>query len=373
MKFTKTWKRFWTLNRHHAAGFTLVELIVVIAILAILAGIAIPAYSGYINKAKEAGDYTLLSAINTAFAAACLEEGNSFGPGEVTIDGYQNGNDAEITVSENSEAFAAYMAGNLATNFEVIDNLWYDGTAFISESMEPHDYNGTTVYIPSSVKNALQGSSFVNLGGAGLANSVGDLTGMVTGDYEDFDTMAQSLFGEENGVETAVNMILKYTGDESVLAQGEDESDEAYQDRMQDMLANSIVLDVANTTTTMDKESLTNYLNGGNLTSGNEGLAQAALAYGMYTAYLNSGKAPEGSTLDITSMQAALGDKDSGFNAWLKDDPQAQEDMDAYLGALDVISDNTNNTDLTAGVVVNGFNSADNAELAELLTELLGK
>ena len=51
-------------------GFTLVELIVVIAILAILAGIAIPAYSGYITKAQEAGDTQIISAVNTAIQAA---------------------------------------------------------------------------------------------------------------------------------------------------------------------------------------------------------------------------------------------------------------------------------------------------------------
>lgn len=47
-------------------GITLVELIVVIAILGILAGIAIPVYSGYINKAKEATDIQQMDAIKTA-------------------------------------------------------------------------------------------------------------------------------------------------------------------------------------------------------------------------------------------------------------------------------------------------------------------
>ena len=44
-------------------GFTLVELIVVIAILAILAAVAVPAYNGYITKAQEAADITVLDAV----------------------------------------------------------------------------------------------------------------------------------------------------------------------------------------------------------------------------------------------------------------------------------------------------------------------
>ena len=51
-------------------GFTLVELIVVIAILAILAGVALPAYSGYITKAKDAAAITELDAVATAVQAA---------------------------------------------------------------------------------------------------------------------------------------------------------------------------------------------------------------------------------------------------------------------------------------------------------------
>ena len=60
MNMNKLWKRFWTLNRNHAGGFTLVELIVVIAILAILAGVAVPAYSGYVTKANMAADEALI-------------------------------------------------------------------------------------------------------------------------------------------------------------------------------------------------------------------------------------------------------------------------------------------------------------------------
>ena len=55
-------------------GFTLVELIVVIAILAILAAVAIPAYSGYITKAQEANDMTLLDSVKTATVFAVMEK-----------------------------------------------------------------------------------------------------------------------------------------------------------------------------------------------------------------------------------------------------------------------------------------------------------
>jgi len=94
-------------------GFTLVELIVVIAILAILAGVAIPAYSGYIEKANDASVITELDAIQTAVQGANATAG-SITKINLSADG------KEITVTANP----ATLAETFATDF----NTYYGGT-----------------------------------------------------------------------------------------------------------------------------------------------------------------------------------------------------------------------------------------------------
>ena len=65
---------FEKLQNRKNDGFTLVELIVVIAILAILAGVAVPAYSGYVEKANMAADQQLVSDVKNALALQYYSE-----------------------------------------------------------------------------------------------------------------------------------------------------------------------------------------------------------------------------------------------------------------------------------------------------------
>ena len=58
-----------------AEGFTLVELIVVIAILGVLAAVAVPAYSGYLEKANASADTQITAAVKTAADAALATKG----------------------------------------------------------------------------------------------------------------------------------------------------------------------------------------------------------------------------------------------------------------------------------------------------------
>ena len=68
-------KKFIKKLAKKAEGFTLVELVVVIAILGILAGVAVPAYSGYLEKANKAKDEQVVSYANTVMQSAFASEG----------------------------------------------------------------------------------------------------------------------------------------------------------------------------------------------------------------------------------------------------------------------------------------------------------
>ena len=55
-------------------GFTLAELLIVVAIIAVLVAIAIPLFTGQLEKAREAAD---IANIRAAYAEACVSALNS--------------------------------------------------------------------------------------------------------------------------------------------------------------------------------------------------------------------------------------------------------------------------------------------------------
>ena len=104
-------------------GFTLVELIVVIAILAILAGVAVPAYSGYIYKAKEASDMTQLDSMKTAIAFAVAEKDPAATINSATVKFTDGDKDLEAIVVDvtESEGVADITSVNIAPLYGASD------------------------------------------------------------------------------------------------------------------------------------------------------------------------------------------------------------------------------------------------------------
>lgn len=56
-------------------GFTLIELLIVLIIIGVLATLAIPQYTGYVEKARAAEALSMIGALKTAEAAYKLESG----------------------------------------------------------------------------------------------------------------------------------------------------------------------------------------------------------------------------------------------------------------------------------------------------------
>lgn len=74
----------WRKNR--TRGFTLVELMIVIVIMVILATMAVPAFSGYLKKARSARYLSACRAVYTAVEAGLeLQEAVWQGPGSMKI------------------------------------------------------------------------------------------------------------------------------------------------------------------------------------------------------------------------------------------------------------------------------------------------
>lgn len=381
MKMSKKWSHFWKIQKHNAGGFTLVELIVVIAILAILAGVAIPAYSGYIEKANEAEDQQLLAAINTAFAAACAMNGE---------DNYRRTDNPTIAIGDEG----AVAVNALTTGSEKIDAsfaTFFEGGKFkntgalrydpaIGGFYDPNVRGGTGAY--QELFNSLKEKY-----GEEIANKVMNTSlGKIGTDV---------LFVQMNGaMDLADELNLHTLTGEPFLAAyyeylgfdpADYESDEAAQEAWDAKLAalgvddetastHAIALYAAQNSTNLSTSDLTQWLGSNKTTEDFKAspnantLAEAAAIYGMYLSYSKetTGAVPEGNTLEI--MTKAL--QDGGFKTWVgSEESSAQKELDAYKTYMNIINDAAKDETARNEILANGFT---NPELEDLVKDLMG-
>lgn len=374
-------------------GFTLVELIVVIAILAILAGVAVPAYSGYINKANEAADNQLLSAVNTAFAAACIENGvapNTVTAANIAVTNKKIGAVSGVSATTGTPAnvpasFATYFtAGNPDATFKVFAALVYDPAThnFVGDAtMVKVSYAGSTIYLPQSTIDKMKDSTFGTIGSESLLNQIGTVTGVAT---EMADSLS-AVFSDPNFTEFAMGAMGATTEEEfnaktgalidKLIAQGK-----TPEEAMAQVQANAAVLYASKHAVEYTDQQITDLFAGGsagvkeNLKGADtaNGMAQAALIYGMYTAYANSSEYGNPDLQEKADDPLAVlnaMDNDDNFKAYINS-AQGKTDLEAYQNALGVIVDSTaNNEEATSDLMINGFN---NDELKGIIGGLMG-
>ena len=103
------------------SGFTLVELMITVAILAVLAAVAIPAYSNYINRAKQADAIIGLKAAQMA-QEQYFSENNAYSSTIDILPGFADSGSADNKYAKGEYSLAVASAG---TNFEV-EATWVD-------------------------------------------------------------------------------------------------------------------------------------------------------------------------------------------------------------------------------------------------------
>ena len=102
-------------TRKQNKGFTLAELLIVIAIIAILTAIAVPQFSKYLERAREARDLANIMAVYEAFQIAVMDP-------KVDV----NGAGSEAMNPEDGSPITYYSAGYLQSIGPTLKNAFAD-------------------------------------------------------------------------------------------------------------------------------------------------------------------------------------------------------------------------------------------------------
>lgn len=329
------------------AGFTLVELIVVIAIIGILAGVGTVGYGGYIKRTNEGLDETLYK--NILYAGEIGKYENPGVTGRV------------IVTKTDAHVEAVGTSGDATVVEKWMKNAFGEGWQNTVKYRTDKYANGTcgTIILPameitldSTHKTLLENFRKSNLDGhekelADTCNAISTL--FATNDYIN---LAKTAIGQEE-----LTKILNKIG----VPKNQQDDLTKLDKETKTKLANEIVLHVAGNASGMKsnlqtyltklKEDGTGPLNLATVTGSDYG-SNVALALGVAAGYLNSNYAdPElqqayksnpqevlmGFVTKFDSMPEAEQKK---YHDYVNDNSKgAEADMNAYLSALQIISE----------------------------------
>ena len=378
MNMKKKMKAFFTLKRRANDGFTLVELIVVIAILAILGGVAVPAYSGYVKKAERANDEALLAEINTAFASACLINGqDNIGRTDVVAELSNKKFNYTEPFKPNFDAFYEGTG-----EFKVFTGIYYDWQTglFAEGNRQMVELGGKKFYVDQASIDAFSGSIYgkeidamqaqLNSLAKAFGEFVGEGTNLTPFFGKEFNDFVEGLPADQKG-----NAAVLYVAQKS---------------------AGMSALEVGQLFTTayssMDKNGITNPTMGDLLKAfpageGQDSLTNVALMYGAVAGFVNSGACSDPQFADsvknvdsgddlinVFMTLAKSGDK-NGWDSYLgtkegnvltKPSETFTTDINGLLGALDAV-----NT-VSPGIDIGTEGVWESKEVDDLLNSVLG-
>ncbi len=154
---------------NHYGGFTLVELMITVAILAVLAAVAIPAYSNYLNRAKQSDAIIGLKAAQMAEEQYYSENG-AYSSTINLLPGFADSNnkkyytDKNLTTSTDSTEKKLYVKGKdyyylkvasaNTTSFKIEAKRWFKG----ADTIDCWSINETNIE-PVNESNGIKGYS----------------------------------------------------------------------------------------------------------------------------------------------------------------------------------------------------------------------